>query len=527
MAKVKEADPPKYITPKPDMFGLGLWDEYDEDFQRSIKIAQGKAKRRSRVRDAREDVNAFAEYAIKNRKTGEPIQQADVHREMQAAMADTEHKRTLIEISRDHGKTTQSLIRVLHETGKDPNRVTKIICESDKPATKRLEWIKEQVEKNTAVHDVFPNLKPGRQWDKTAIRVERDDPSVEPTIEACGVTSSATGGRMDEGLFDDPVGRRNALSVPALRQTVRSAINSDWLMLLEPTSIANVLCTGWTNDDWIHDAKNNEAWHVIRRPTIGYKSPWPEKWTEEALRDKKKLVGSTEYARGFELIPLSGEIVCVNPEWIKYWDFTPAVENLIIFDAYDLSTGEGKKSDFFAGVTIGLDPSPPGRFYVVKAWHSRLSFLQQIQAVKAHTMAVRPDMIGFEATQYQAVLPQLFREKMPIAKIVSIKPRLSKALRLQAITPVMEQGRVLFNPSLEPSRIRDPEGVGDLVGEATQFPLARNDDLVDAFVHAMTMAIEYLVMHVGGGAVEDQDDGDDDWFDEEPNRKGALGGYGW
>jgi len=503
-------DGPKYLNVTPEAFGLGLFDPTPDDIARAIAIGRARARRISRVRRSREDVNEFAEYAIRNRETGEHIEQADVHREMQAAMADPEHPYTLIEISRDHGKTTQGLIRTLHELGKNPDKISKIVCEADGPAIKRLTWIKEQIEKNDAVRDVFPHLRPGDNWSKTQITVPRSDPGIEPSIEACGVTTGATGGRLDEALFDDPVGRRNALTVPALRATVKQAINGDWLQNMEPHSTANVLCTGWTTADWIWEAKHSPAWHVLRRPTVGFKSPWSEKWSPAALRKKKELVGPREYERGFLLIPLSGEIVVVNPDWIQYWQTRPDVSRLVLFDAYDLAIGQTKKADYFAGVTIGLDPTPPGWFYVLRGRHHRLSFMGQADMIFNNFTAIRPDFLGIEGTQYQAALPQLLSATTPIANLSNlcvVKPRVSKGLRLSPISGVIEQGRVLFNPSLRPESIRDHEETGCLIDELTQFPLAAHDDLVDAFVYAMTMALEYLLNLAAEQAAQQQADG--------------------
>ncbi len=452
-----------------------------------------------RNRRCREDVNFFAEDAIKD-KHGNPIKQAKVHREIQAHLAQPGSRLNMVEISRDHGKTTQSLIRLLWRIGNNPEISLKIVCENDPPAKKRLGWVQEQIEKNPRVHSIWPKLRPGREWSKTQIIVERSDPSVEPTLEACGVTTGATGGRADELCFDDPMGRRNALTVPALRKTVIEAIDNDWLNLLEPTSRASALCTGWTTDDWIAHAKASGVWALLHKPTLDFKSPWPEKWTEAALRLQLQTIGSTAYRRGFELKPLSEDIVAIPESWVRYWTWKPNVDQLLLFTTYDLSAGvsKSKKADFFATVTIGLDPSPPGTFYVLRAGHRKISVLQQILTVVSEAQAVHPEAIGIEATQYQAVLPELVKAiAAGMPPIYPLKPRVSKDLRLALVAPQLELGRVLFRPSLNPKAIKDPERKGDLVTELTSFPLGAHDDLVDAFVYAMLMALEYLLAHVG------------------------------
>jgi hypothetical protein len=152
---------------------------------------------REMIAKSKGDVNDFAEYAISDKK-GRPIKQYPIHRELQAHLDNPDNKLNIVEIPRDFGKTTQTLIRLLWKIGKNPEIALKIVCETDPPARKRLGWVKEQIEKNKRVQRVFPHLRPGGEWSKTMIIVERSDPSVEPTLEACGVLTGATGGRADE-----------------------------------------------------------------------------------------------------------------------------------------------------------------------------------------------------------------------------------------------------------------------------------------------------------------------------------------
>jgi phage terminase large subunit-like protein len=484
-------EPAAFLQAEPGDFGI----ESDEE----LDSLRAEAREAIQIEESREDVNAFAEYAFKDAASGEPLRQAPIHRELQAALDDPEHLYNLVEISRDHGKTTQLLIREIWKLGRNPERRSKIVCENDRLALRRLKAIREHIEKNERVHRVFPHLKPGRVWDKSQIQVERKSMAPDPSIEACGVTSAATGGRADELVFDDPIGRRNTLGVPALRNTVREAYHSDWLQLLEPDGRISIGCTGWTTDDLIYDLKQNPSYRVMRRPCEGFRSPWAEKWTEDALRRKRELVGSTEYGRGFELIPLAGDVVVVQPEWIQDWSIPPDPDRLMVFTGYDLSTGEG--ADFFACVNIGVDLET-GFFYVLSAWRQKITFLLQVDAVIGEAVAWSPDEIDIEATQYQAALPHFLRHTTTLPLIRSVKPHLSKLLRLLGITPLLESGRVFFNPALNPAALVNPRERGDLVSELCQFPLAAHDDLVDAFVYPIRRGMEFLLQEAVAATVK-------------------------
>jgi len=402
--------------------------------------------------------------------------------------------------------TTQVEISILWLLGQDPNLRFKIVCESDNKAQERVQHLAQHIMGNSRIRDVFPHLRPARRgdWTKKKIVVDRPRLMRDVSIEACGIQTAATGGRADYLVADDPVGRRNALEIPKLRETVKRAWHSDWLNLLEPTGRTIYVYTPWHTADLSHKLKRNPVYRVFSRPIGPKMEPvWEAKWPVEKLEAKLAEVGQREFDRGYRLIALSGEYATVQDSWVQYWTEEPNLADLIVFTAYDLSTGEGE--DFFSSVTVGLDGRDLGqaqpRIYVLDAWHGHLTFMAQVGAVLQEAKLWLPQAVALEAVQYQAVLPQVLQAARDdkrtelTADIVPVRPRLSKALRLSAITPLLELGRVSFNPALDPGR-----GLkGDLVEELTMFPLAAHDDLVDAFVYATALAVDYSIRAGGRG----------------------------
>jgi len=450
-----------------------------------------KAVKTSRVRKAREDPNEFAEYAFQDSVSGNDLVQADIHRELQNSLIDPDNKFLLVEFPRNHGKTTQVEINTIWELGNDPNLRFKFVCESDARAIERIQLISQHIEKNPRVSDVFPHLKPARKgdWTKKKIVVERSRIMRDVSIEACGVQTAATGGRADRLVADDPVGRRNALEQPKLRESVKRAWHSDWLNLLEPEGKVRYICTPWHTADLTHELKKNPSYKVFSRPVGPHFEPvWSAKWPRKALKAKLREIGRREFDRGYRLIALSGEFATVSEDWIRYWKGELSLNDLIFFSAYDLSTGQG--DDFFACVHIALDGRDLGllnpRIYVLDAWRAHLSFLAQVESIRQEAVRWHPEMIAIEATQYQVALPQ-FLNSTTLLPIQAVKPRLSKALRLYAVSHLFEQGKILLNPALNPRSGFKPE----LVDELSAFPLGANDDLVDAIVYAVAIAVDY------------------------------------
>ena len=479
---------------------------------------KAKAQKKSRILRARNDPNAFMEYCFEDDVSGRPIEQADIHRDFQNACASEDDY--VCEMPRDHGKTTQLEGHAVWRLGNNPNLRIKIVCESDSKSMERLFAITQHIRANPKVKEVFPHLKPSQMgdWSKHKIVVKRDRIGMrDASIEAIGVLSTATGGRADILIADDACGRRNTLEQPKLRETIKQAWDSDWSNLLEPD--AQIIWTGtpWHTADCGHKLKKNQTYKILSRPVGTERDPfepiWPEKWGREQLRYRWMKIGQREYDRGFRLRALSGDVVVVNPEWIRYWDVEPRMERLRIFLAFDQSSGEGK--DYFACVVIGVDWEA-GYFYVLDAWHDKLTFLARANSIERNNRLWMPHMLGLEQSSLKSLSQYL--AETTLTRFVPLRPHLSKMIRLSEVTPWLERGQVVFNPALNPENILDPEGHGDVVSELCEFPLAANDDLVDAFVHTMNLAAAYSGVDESGtvglnvgilGEEEDDDENDE------------------
>ena len=530
------------------------------------------------VAAAREDPDAFIEYVFED-KHGQPLRQGPLHRQWQREIYHPEwnpdgSRRALIIAPRDHGKTTQIAVgRVLWELGKNPNLRIKIACQSDSKAMERLFEITDHLERNDRVKKVFPHLQPADRgdWTKHKIVVQRDLFSKDASIEALGITSTATGGRCDLLLADDIVDRRNAIQFPQIRETIKHAWKSDWTNLLEPDGRVVYICTLWHTADNSHELMNNPAYSVLahavntsmtelegyrvergsNRTRIEWNEPLWEHWTTDALKDRRIEIGSIEFDRAFRNIALSGEIIVIDEAtMIHYYDpfDAPEPDRLLYFQGYDLAIGRKQQNDFFAVCTVGLDLEA-GRIYVVDAWHSKLSFTQQARAVIREFVQYEPEEQAIEVVSYQDSLVQYcdslegkfvdtngqvvqqvvtrtvqgkgtrleYEEieyvdergdrvhRVPQLPIVRMKPRLDKMSRLKAVTPYLERKQVMFHPKFDPKGTGFVKERGDLLGELTTFPLAGHDDLVDAFVNAVSRAARYLALRDDDG--DDADDG--------------------
>src|SRR3954465_15790996 len=99
--------------------------------------------------------------------TGAPLRQAPVHRELQQFLSD--HRHGLVELPRDHGKSTQVCARLVWELGNNPGLRIQIVCATEALAAERGRLVRRAIESNPEVRKLFPNLKPGHPWSDTRL----------------------------------------------------------------------------------------------------------------------------------------------------------------------------------------------------------------------------------------------------------------------------------------------------------------------------------------------------------------------
>ncbi len=488
-----------------------------------------EATKRARILEARRKFGAFMEYVFFDEHTRKPFKQQWFHDEWSDAW-DTED-RVIIIAPRDHGKTSQIVGRVLFELGKNPNLRIKIACAADGRAKERLFEVKQHIEHNKRLHEVFPDLVEDEtgEWSKHKLVIRRSAMHRDASVEALGITATATGGRCDLLIADDVVDRRNALSQPAMRDQIKLAWKSDWTNLLEPDSRIWYICTLWHKDDLSHELMANKAYTTLFYAIDDrFGAMWPDKWSSDALKKRFYEIGSVEFNRGFRNQAIDLDSAIVRPEWIRFANLAEDVEfqramladELVFMTSYDTAVGTTAAHDFFAACNIAVN-KVTGHVYVVDAWHAHVSIQKQADLIHKEWLKYRPFRVLIEKVG-QAVLDEWVLSDHPemVAEVEVTKPKVGKAERLLGITPLMESMRVTFAAHLDSSSDMWDPGRGDLPQELLDFPIAAHDDLCDAYSQALNAARRYFLdawasggddepsvdFHIGGRS-EDETDG--------------------
>ena len=265
---------------------------------------------------SRDDPAAFIRYCLID-PAGRFLKCGKVHDELQDFL--TAHRLALIELPRDHGKSTQVCGRILWELGKNPALRVKIICATDEIARERSRFLRRAIKHNGRVRDVFPRLRPAEPWTAKAFTVKRPAEVIGHSVAALGIGSGSTGTRADLLVCDDVVDVRS-LHSKAARERVADYFANNLMNLLEPDGRFWGLFTPWHRDDLNARLKKNGAYALFSRAVgADFEPVWPERWPADALRARKEEIGSASFSRGYRLQSVADEDTPIRASWIRFW----------------------------------------------------------------------------------------------------------------------------------------------------------------------------------------------------------------
>lgn len=394
--------------------------------------------------------------------------------------------------------TAQSILRTIWEIGINPDLRIKLVCQNDDIAVKRLSAMIEHIEQNPRVTEVFPGLKASVKgaWTKSRIYVERDlVGSTDPSIEACGILSTATGGRADLLIFDDPVDFRNAIQMPSLRDMVKEVYDNVWINLLDENGRVWYIATPWHRDDNTHRLMENKSYHFINDSIdADFTSIWEDKWPTERLRERYEEIGSRAFDRAFRNKALSDEDTLFPVELIER-----CYDDTFIFGSIP-KYFEEKRIHFFTGVDIAAGKQRTSGAYSVIftiAWYEgikvpvsiirgRFPSPQLSRLIIEEIVKWNPELIFIENNAQQEALIQWINETSPefINTIPPIKgyytgvQKFDEQIGLPGIAVEMEQGKWI---------IPDPTSHGKCkcslctwINEMSEYPIGKYSDTVMA-----------------------------------------------
>ena len=452
---------------------------------------------------ARRDVSVFCEFVMSTPE-GRRWRQQPFHRQWQDLLPEKGPARLLIGAPRESAKSSQMAVaRVLWELGRNPNLRVKIITNTDDLAIKLVSEIRQHIDANPRVQAVFPGLRAasGGPWARGKLLVVRPGLMKDSSVEACGVLTSAVGGRADLIIFDDVCDQRNSVLQPALREQVKQVFFGTQINLLGPKGRAVYVATPWHRDDLTCALRSNPQWQVWWQPAINPETGallWGDKWTKETLEARRQEIGDRAFTQQFLLQPLSDEDAtfperviqaCLTDRWAPGQVEVEVEESWPRFIGVDLASSLKVKAAYTVAFVIARGPDD--KRYPLEIVRKRLQFDETVELIADLWVKYSPTEIQVENNAYQEVTVQHLKQRfpgMPVVGQTTGRQKADEKIGLPGLAATMANGGWVIPTGGEPHAVYCDCVWCAWLSELRAHPLGRYSDIVMAMWFADTAA---------------------------------------
>lgn len=305
-------------------------------------------------------------------------------------------------------------------------------------------------------------------------------------LYACGADGSITGRGANILILDD---LQHDSGTEGERAAAWGWFREIAVPRLEPGAAIVAIGTRFAEDDIfgrLLDGPDADEWTVLKLPAIASEDDpfrkagealWPERIGAAELESRRRAMGSRWFECQFQQNPVPAEGNLIKAEWLQRYDVAPTSFNKVCV-ALDAAAKSGVRHDYSAIVKIGATETG---YYVLDVWRDKVEFPQLLRRVKhLEVEHPAPSVIYIEDTSNAVALIQQLRQETALP-VVPISAKGSKESRVEGITGTLEAKRV-FLPNEAPWLL-------DFERELLSFPLARHDDMVDAFTLALSQMI--------------------------------------
>jgi predicted phage terminase large subunit-like protein len=331
---------------------------------------------------------------------------------------------------------------------------------------------------------IFPNCRLSE--DSTSVR--RFNTTAGGAYFAVGRGGPITGRGADLLLIDDPIKDREEANSETIRKALHEWYASVAYTRLMPGGAIVIIQTRWHEDDlagWLLREHTSENWDVLCLPAIaeqdeGFRKEgeplWPEEFPLLELERKRAAIGGRAWASLYQQRPAAADGVIFKRDWWQFFFPAPTVALDQIVQSWDTAFKKGTENDFSVCTTWGVAGDG---YYLLHLWRERVEFPELKRVLASLAEQWKPNAILVEdKASGQSLIQEL---KLSTAlPLIPVKVDSDKQTRAQAVTPLIEAGKV-FLPESAP-------WINDYVEEMACFPNGIHDDVVDA----TTQALNYL-----------------------------------
>lgn len=417
----------------------------------------------------------------------------EFHREFQAEMA--ADKNSVLIMPRGHAKTTLARIDLIHDIVYAHEDFIVLIGDILSSAKNSFAYVKSQLESNILLMEVYGDLVPSITKDQMR---KWSDSHFETTNGVVCIARGAGKGRglnikakrPSKVLIDDLEDDQKVKSKQQREKTM-SWMKNVIIPSIDPErGKIKMIGTVLHYDCLLLD--RFKAWGGVKRaalekdgkPTLTGDPIFPSRFSKEKLDEIKRDMGTFPFSQEYQNEPMSDENADVKLAWIR-WTDKPFRESEAdkweFFGALDPAISTKTSADESAICSVALQKlegeSKDTHIVVMPPTHGQFGMTGTIEQTKRHYDRYPHKQFACEVVAFQEGLRQLLATNGVPAVAVNPKSK-DKRARLLNIVGLIEFGNIVFM-----------KGCEDLIDQLVQFPNAKNDDLVDAFVYAVELAL--------------------------------------
>ena len=212
---------------------------------------------------------------------------------------------------------------------------------------------------------------------------------------------------------------------------------------------------------------------------------WGEYWTYYDFVTKLINIGAKSFNQEYQNEPTDEERQIFKPENMYYYlpydiEQIPP-ESREYYAGVDFAMGK-EKGDYSTIATI-LKNKDTGRAYVIDVYEGKLHPKEFMEVIIDHAMRYQYDGIAVESQMAQEFFTDYLMEGLSArgypahSRVRKVKQRTRKTLRIEALQPEIENGKIRFNQKHV-----------DLINQFAMYPMAKHDDMIDALEMAYRAA---------------------------------------
>jgi predicted phage terminase large subunit-like protein len=289
-------------------------------------------------------------------------------------------------------------------------------------------------------------------------------------------------------VIDDPLKDYAEANSETVRRTLYDWFCSVAYTRLAPGGAIVLVQTRWHEDDLAGRLLANnfgDEWEVLCLPAIAEhdesfrregEALWPDRFGLAELERRRIAIGGRAWASLYQQRPAAAEGVIFKRDWLQFYRPPLTVAPNRIVQSWDTAYKKGTENDFSVCTTWAVADNG---YYLLHLWRGRVDFPELKRVLVSLAEKWKPNAILVEDRASGQSLIQELKNSTALP-IIPVKVDSDKQTRAQAVTPLMEAGKI-FLPESAP-------WVSDFIEEMACFPNGIHDDVVDS----TTQALNYL-----------------------------------